>query len=700
MLKKALECIYRCFKGNTFISCIYGSVNKIWPQLSIFFNDIKFKNYISNGMQFITTNNWCGELRRTFLEPPLVSVVVSNYNQAQYLKERLDSIYGQTYSNFEVILLDDCSSDDSRNILLEYQRRYPEKTIVDFNDKHCGRAFEQRNKGIKHAHGKLIWFAESGDWCELNFLEKMVPQFEYASVMLAFCRSVFMQEGNPVEALEEYLHDIPDLNFDRPFIMTAHNIVRLAFAKRNIIPSVSNAVFRNTGEIPQPITNSWKDIRLCGDWLFYLYTIRGGCIAYTNETTSYYRTYVNSASLKLKDKSGYYKGQKMVSEFISESYKVDWTTTEKVLNKRKPNVIMCCFSLQIGGGETYPIVLANEMKRQGVAVTFLNFNFQNYSEQIRDMLRPDIPLITLSDPAFLGGIICQLGAEIIHSHHASVDNLVSVWLNALPTSCKQIVTLHGIYEAIDTRHCLNTFNNLGKTCSKFVYVADKNLERINALGYGDKFDLTKIVNGLPEIPISPIARESLGVKKDDFVFCLVSRALESKGWSEAVDSVLIANRSSKRKIHLILVGEGEMYDQLKGLNNPFIHTVGQKSNVRDYFAASDMGFLPSRYRGESFPLVVIESLLSGKPVLASDIGEIRYQLTTSKDEIAGVLFELDHWRIDVQRLSETILKIANDQKLYNQLCNRVPDASKKFNIEKIVKKHLELYNFALEQSAV
>ena len=140
-----------------------------------------------------------------------------------------------------------------------------------------------------------------------------------------------------------------------------------------------------------------------------------------------------------------------------------------------------------------------------------------------------------------------------------------------------------------------------------------------------------------------------------------------------------------------------MYDQLKNLNNPLIHTVGQKSNVRDYFAASDMGFLPSRYKGESFPLVVIESLLSRKPVLASDIGEVRYQLTTSNDKIAGMLFELDNWKINVQKLSKMIVEIANDQELYGELCNRVPDASKKFNIEKIVKKHLEIYNTALGQ---
>lgn len=207
--------------------------------------------------------------------------------------------------------------------------------------------------------------------------------------------------------------------------------------------------------------------------------------------------------------------------------------------------------------------------------------------------------------------------------------------------------------------------------------------------------MTKIGNGLPEIPISPISRKSLGIKEDDFVLCLVSRALEAKGWKEAVDSVLLANENSKRKIHLILVGEGEMYDRLKNLDNPLIHTVGQKTNVRDYFAASDMGFLPSRYKGESFPLVVIESLLSGKPVLASDIGEVRYQLTTSDNEIAGILFELDHWTIDVQKLSEVILKIANDRSNYCELCSRVADARKKFNIEKIVKMHLAIYNAAL-----
>lgn len=124
-------------------------------------------------------------------------------------------------------------------------------------------------------------------------------------------------------------------------------------------------------------------------------------------------------------------------------------------------------------GETYPIVLANEMKRQGVSVTFLNFNLEHYSDQIRNMLRADIPLVTLSNPDFLGEIITQLGTDIIHSHHASVDNMVSLWLKVLPTPCKQIVTLHGMYEAIDRKDCLNTFNNLKKRVASLFILQTK-----------------------------------------------------------------------------------------------------------------------------------------------------------------------------------------------------------------------------------
>ena len=670
---------------------------------------------------------WRGEKPRPFEKPPLVSVVVPNYNHAPYLRQRLESVYGQSYPNFEVILLDDCSTDDSREILTEYAERYPDKTVVDFNKTNSGRVFKQWNKGIGHARGSLIWIAESDDWCDPDFLEKLVPRFEYESVMLAFARSVFMQDGAQIWTLEEYLADLPELDFSTPFMMSSHMAVNRGFAVKNIVPNVSSAVFRNTGEIPEEITDIWQNIKLCGDWLFYLHTIRGGTISYTNETTNYYRVHQNSTSLKIQQSDEYYKEQEQISRYVASHYKVELSVFEKVRHileehcrairatgdvspvhenysldaiaeaakARQPNVLMCGFSMQMGGGETYPIYLANEMERQGLCVTFLNFDLQGYSDQVRRMLSPTVPLVTLKSPDNLGSALIRTGAEVIHSHHASVDNMISVWLENSEIHSKQIVSMHGMYEGMDEENRRNTLGQLKKTCSCVVYTAEKNLQAIDALGLRDDFKLVKIGNALPEKPINPVDRSSMGIGTGDFVLTLVSRALPEKGWKEAAEAVVLANRKSSRTIRLILIGDGPMKRRLEKRNLENVYLLGEKSNIRDYFAMSDMGFLPSAFRGESFPLVVVDCLLSDRPVLASNVGETANQLMDEDGNYAGELFDLHDWTIDVEALADQIARIANDKKGYQEMRKRVASAKQKFDLSKVVQKYRAVYEASL-----
>src|SRR5690349_432739 len=108
---------------------------------------------------------------------PLVSVIVPNYNHAKFLRQRLDSIYNQTFRDFEVILLDDCSTDNSREVLEEY--RSNEKTAkVIFNERNTRSAFTQWKRGVEAAKGKYLWIAESDDFSDLNFLETAVKSLE------------------------------------------------------------------------------------------------------------------------------------------------------------------------------------------------------------------------------------------------------------------------------------------------------------------------------------------------------------------------------------------------------------------------------------------------------------------------------------------------------------------------------------------
>src|SRR5882757_6677219 len=71
---------------------------------------------------------------------PTVSVIVPNYNHARYLRKRIESVLGQTYQDFEVILLDDCSTDNSREVLVSH--RDNPKVRIDFNENNSGSVFK------------------------------------------------------------------------------------------------------------------------------------------------------------------------------------------------------------------------------------------------------------------------------------------------------------------------------------------------------------------------------------------------------------------------------------------------------------------------------------------------------------------------------------------------------------------------------
>lgn len=658
---------------------------------------------------------------------PLVSVIVPNYNHEPYLRERLDSIYNQTYKNFEVLLLDDCSNDGSRDILEEYARIHKENTTTIFNENNVGKVFKQWNKGLQAANGELIWIAESDDYCEGNFLEEMVKMFRYESLMLAFARSEFVQDGKKIWSTEGYMADTPFFKWNKPFIMTAAQMVRNGFAYKNMIPNVSSVVFRSIEKFPEEIENICEDLLLCGDWLFYLSIMKGGTVAYTNETTNYYRIHEKSTSLKIQKTFRYYEEWEIVGKYIARNYIVKEETFENVLiclrkhyqavqetddddiveqyyhvesinlekEKRNPNILMGCYALISGGGETYPLYLANEMKHQGLSVTLLNFNMERSDNNIRKILHGEVPLVTIKSMDYFNRIVNLLGGDIVHSHHASVDVAVSRWIASNEIGCKQLVSLHGMYEALEEKNRQDVLAVVTKTCSCFAYTADKNLESFiqNNYYFPNKDKFVKIDNGLPELEITGnrIKREMLGIEENAFVLCLVSRGIPEKGWAEGIRAVESARKRCIRPIHLIIIGDGEIRNKLERETSSNIHFMGVQQNIRDYFCISDIGFLPSRFPGESYPLVVADSLICGKPVLATDIAEIHNQLMDESGELAGKLISVQNWVINETEMVEDIVELAENQEICNILQSRTVSASKKFNITNVVHKYLRLY---------
>ena len=125
----------------------------------------------------------------------LVSVIIPNFNHARYLDERIQTVLDQTYQNFELIILDDCSTDNSKEIIEKY-RHNPHVSHILYNEHNSGKIFSQWQKGIDKAKGELIWIAESDDKCRPELLEKLVSEFQNnMNLVVAFCKTVFFSDN-------------------------------------------------------------------------------------------------------------------------------------------------------------------------------------------------------------------------------------------------------------------------------------------------------------------------------------------------------------------------------------------------------------------------------------------------------------------------------------------------------------------------
>ncbi|MGV6829982.1 MAG: glycosyltransferase family 2 protein, partial [bacterium] len=127
---------------------------------------------------------------------PKISIIVPNYNHEKYIEQRLFSIFNQTYQDFEVILLDDASTDKSPEILKSYEHHEKVQSLI-INDSNSGSPFLQWQRGIQLSKGDLIWIAESDDYCELNFLEILVNQ-KSKNTNLIYSQSTDVNELNEV----------------------------------------------------------------------------------------------------------------------------------------------------------------------------------------------------------------------------------------------------------------------------------------------------------------------------------------------------------------------------------------------------------------------------------------------------------------------------------------------------------------------
>lgn len=221
----------------------------------------------------------------------LVSVIVPVYNVEKYLGKCLDSIISQIYTNLEIILVNDGSTDQSEKICVNYKNRDKRITYIYQTNAGSGPA---RNNGLKHAHGKFIVFVDPDDWIDSNLVSNLVSaQSNSFDLVLSGCTTIYFK--NQKEKKRSVL--IPE---QKILEGTEAKQEYVALFNKGLIGSPTKKLYLK--EIIDKHNLEFPDLRRSQDIVFnYRYFDKCNSVNIINYSGYFYRINYEDRGIKLKE---------------------------------------------------------------------------------------------------------------------------------------------------------------------------------------------------------------------------------------------------------------------------------------------------------------------------------------------------------------------------------------------------------------
>lgn len=217
----------------------------------------------------------------------LISVVVTSYNHAEYLDERMESLLRQTYRNFEIVVVDDCSTDGSVDVLAKY-RGIPRVNIV-IQDNNRGYAYTS-NLGVSLCRGEYVVFAECDDYSEPDQLESLYDGIMRSdSPVVVFSKSFMVDETGKVTGDDFYFRDDNFRKFCATDALIPAETMRYFLMFSCVIPNMSAAMFRKS--CFDKIGGLSPQYRACADWDFWCRMVQEGDFFYVARPLNNFRSH-------------------------------------------------------------------------------------------------------------------------------------------------------------------------------------------------------------------------------------------------------------------------------------------------------------------------------------------------------------------------------------------------------------------------
>ena len=212
---------------------------------------------------------------------PKVSVIVPCYNQAQYLPETLDSLLAQTYENWECIIVNDGSTDNTEEIALKYCEQ--DERFV-YLPKENGGLSSARNAGLDIAKGEYVQFLDSDDILLPNKLECQVRMMEMEKTDVCVCHhSIFTTNVNET--------------WENKFSQSVYDLTYQGFLYNwgeSFVIAIHSGLFRKSF-LDEYKLRFDENVRALEDWLFWISIVRnGGTFVEVQDKLSLYRVHTSS----------------------------------------------------------------------------------------------------------------------------------------------------------------------------------------------------------------------------------------------------------------------------------------------------------------------------------------------------------------------------------------------------------------------
>ncbi|MEA5583196.1 glycosyltransferase family A protein [Nodularia harveyana UHCC-0300] len=196
---------------------------------------------------------------------PLVSCIIIFLNCEKFIEEAIESIFSQTYPNWELLLVDDGSTDRTTEIALHYAQKYPDQVRYLEHQNHENRGMSaSRNLGINNSQGEYIAFLDADDvWLPSKLVEQLAIFQTYPEARMVYGRTQiwYSWTGNPQDSQRDHFMD---LGIPPNTLVLPPKLLEIFWTDKNQTPTTCNAiihhsVFEKVGQFEESFRGQSED---------------------------------------------------------------------------------------------------------------------------------------------------------------------------------------------------------------------------------------------------------------------------------------------------------------------------------------------------------------------------------------------------------------------------------------------------------